>query len=469
MNTPQTDAPSVEELITGFLAATTWREHSPRVAVKYARNRLIQWHAERVAEMERKADAYKEARDKHWDRLCATVEAMGKVAPEAAPYAEKWAAALKQERDELRGRLASAQEAILQITGTYMTQGSTNEQLESAMHTAMKLTKGYGISEKMLPLLSEPTAGGEKEGAQRIHDLLFPKFHDLREELCAWLDAQTITSENIGDIRRSCFVPFDSAWNGVVRDETAKREKDTPSPQPDLDRVVSTSDDIGGSVRTVCRKADPAPSDKWVPKFAVGQRVRATNTKGFVDDTIVKIGGSQPHLYALAGGGWWREEQLDTIPWSLPAPPAAQSWHRADWTEDMLPEGWRPLLLGEVRQYGDECLYKGEWQPTSDTTACTSPSHLHYRTRRPLPALPSTKKVKLGPEDVPPGSAIRPSITEPEYYYLVLSTHHDGITYAHRKDVRFRSYQSLFDCKDEILRPNTTQWAPCWKEVADQP
>jgi hypothetical protein len=48
---------------------------------------------------------------------------------------------------------------------------------------------------------------------------------DLACELRRWLDEKTITSENIGDIRRSCFMPWASSWNGLVRDETAEREK----------------------------------------------------------------------------------------------------------------------------------------------------------------------------------------------------------------------------------------------------
>jgi len=47
----------------------------------------------------------------------------------------------------------------------------------------------------------------------------------LSRELCAYLDTLTITSENIGAIRRACFVPWNSEWNGIVRDETAKREQ----------------------------------------------------------------------------------------------------------------------------------------------------------------------------------------------------------------------------------------------------
>lgn len=47
----------------------------------------------------------------------------------------------------------------------------------------------------------------------------------MKDELITYLDSQNITSENIGGIRRACFVPWDSAWNAFVRDETARREK----------------------------------------------------------------------------------------------------------------------------------------------------------------------------------------------------------------------------------------------------
>lgn len=49
----------------------------------------------------------------------------------------------------------------------------------------------------------------------------------LGDELRQWLETQTITGDTIGDIRRACFVPWDSRWNGLVRDETASREKKT--------------------------------------------------------------------------------------------------------------------------------------------------------------------------------------------------------------------------------------------------
>ena len=47
---------------------------------------------------------------------------------------------------------------------------------------------------------------------------------DLQDELTNYLDTLIITSENIGEIRRSCFMPFDSSWNMFVREATAARE-----------------------------------------------------------------------------------------------------------------------------------------------------------------------------------------------------------------------------------------------------
>jgi hypothetical protein len=47
-------------------------------------------------------------------------------------------------------------------------------------------------------------------------------------ELRNYLDTLTITSDNIGNIRRLLFFPWDSAWNALVRDETAARENRPP-------------------------------------------------------------------------------------------------------------------------------------------------------------------------------------------------------------------------------------------------
>ena len=52
---------------------------------------------------------------------------------------------------------------------------------------------------------------------------------NMKNELIIWINQQTITSENIGDIRRSLLLPWNSEWNSIVRDETASRENKQPN------------------------------------------------------------------------------------------------------------------------------------------------------------------------------------------------------------------------------------------------
>jgi hypothetical protein len=62
----------------------------------------------------------------------------------------------------------------------------------------------------------------------------------LKQELIAYLDSISITSENIGDIRQSLMLPWTSEWNATIRDETAAREnKDKKFPHP-FDHHVKT-------------------------------------------------------------------------------------------------------------------------------------------------------------------------------------------------------------------------------------
>ena len=60
--------------------------------------------------------------------------------------------------------------------------------------------------------------GGETPGAAL-------KLMNLIAELESHLDDLKINGDTIGDIRRACFVPWDSEWNGIVRDLTAQREQ----------------------------------------------------------------------------------------------------------------------------------------------------------------------------------------------------------------------------------------------------
>lgn len=101
----------------------------------------------------------------------------------------------------------------------------------------------------------------------------------------------------------------------------------------------------------------------------------------------------------------WR--YADKPAWKLPEPPAGKQWHRNDWTEEMLPDGWRPVLLGEKATSNDELFLSGKGPFTKIGKAYPEgvlicEGFVHIRTRRPLPEEPFM--VPLGPEDVTPGS-----------------------------------------------------------------
>lgn len=68
-----------------------------------------------------------------------------------------------------------------------------------------------------------------------------------------------------------------------------------------------------------------------------------------------------------------------------------QEWHRKDFTEDMLPDGWRPLLSDEKYEKDDEWALAYEptvWSASLGFSGnkCYESSS-HSRTRRPLPSV----------------------------------------------------------------------------------
>lgn len=73
----------------------------------------------------------------------------------------------------------------------------------------------------------------------------------------------------------------------------------------------------------------------------------------------------------------------------LPPPPPGMQWHREDdWKEGDLPQGWRPLVLGEQDQIGDQWGGSGKvrnWYDVQKHEGATVLGHFnHRRTRRPL-------------------------------------------------------------------------------------
>lgn len=85
--------------------------------------------------------------------------------------------------------------------------------------------------------------------------------------------------------------------------------------------------------------------------------------------------------------------------WQLPPPPTGHQWHRTDgWTKEMLPEGWRPLLLGEKDCDEDEKRVLVTWVSTrGERHRAADSDWVHHRTRRPLPqsSEPTTEKLPV--------------------------------------------------------------------------
>jgi hypothetical protein len=126
-----------------------------------------------------------------------------------------------------------------------------------------------------------------------------------------------------------------------------------------------------------------------------GVPVQIISTSGREPYPVVGyIGEHSLALDEWTSSGLYNVEELDysdfnlrnKATWQLPAPPEGQQWHRVDgWTEEMLPAGYRPLLLDEEYKIGDQWLMFDGWQTCAfDGRKCWSEG-APSRTTRPLP------------------------------------------------------------------------------------
>jgi hypothetical protein len=131
-----------------------------------------------------------------------------------------------------------------------------------------------------------------------------------------------------------------------------------------------------------------------------------------------------------------------------------QEWHRNDFTEDMLPDGWRPLLLGEWAEIGDQDAPISNWKEayggfyTKGTIRC--------RTRRPLPEV--KKPVPLGPEDVKCGDVVSVS-SQPQNRWMIIAVETVGI----RTFAGLMTWSQLKDQDYKISRDGGKTWEACSK------
>lgn len=246
----------------------------------------------------------------------------------------------------------------------------------------------------------------------------------------------------------------------------------------------------------------------WVPKFKVGDEVQIANPHHNWDHGLRKIEKviMDRKRYVLSGDSHetsWPESalkpySLSNSPWSLSRHIPGfrplrdgEEWHRTDWTEEMLEGGWRPLLKGEALLREDEIFQNSRnavwgnpisipWFAGTDggETRGGDPKSIFFiRTRRPLPEPP--KRVPLGPEDVPQGSAFVPPndkgcrLVPLQINALGIVTYnghdHSGDAGQYRIDgggaagVWHRSWRSLMRDGWGMLLPGEVESKPCSK------
>jgi hypothetical protein len=163
----------------------------------------------------------------------------------------------------------------------------------------------------------------------------------------------------------------------------------------------------------------------------------------------------------------WR--YADKPAWKLPDPPAGRQWHRTDWTEEMLQEGWRPLLLGEKLQtQTDEMSPKvpTNWETiyglVGDSVNELS-DYWFFRTRRPLPTEPVM--VPLVQSDVDITHKFRYAAHQGDDWLPPIGVDCTGVTFGSESRGIFRvPFDELKDSW-QIKRPGQ-DWQPCSKPSA---
>jgi hypothetical protein len=201
-----------------------------------------------------------------------------------------------------------------------------------------------------------------------------------------------------------------------------------------------------------------------------GTPVEIISDKGREPYTLVGYIGNGRELDEWAADGAYlpgtkRNNDLENYepePWKLPDPPEGQKWHRDDWTEDMLPEGYRPLLLGETRESEDEFLFEpygcaSKWRISGGVPSCVNeadPAWCHHRTNRPLPEL---QWVPMEPDDIVVGMEFA-NDTGTRYQWTEVDTY--GVTLPDSSI----SFEQLLRLGYEY-RINGGEWKPCKKEV----
>jgi hypothetical protein len=168
------------------------------------------------------------------------------------------------------------------------------------------------------------------------------------------------------------------------------------SSSPTEETPVGTPEELHPPVEATPHQGTDAPRAEWKPKYAVGDPVIWVTGDERTPATVVHVLPDQSCEIRLESSTSVRvkEHCLEPAPWKLPEPPEGHQWHRTDWTQDMLPKGWRPYFDGEETHPGSE--FGGIpndslplWAAvTGEGTPVTKAAFHFYRTPRALPTPP---------------------------------------------------------------------------------
>ena len=155
-----------------------------------------------------------------------------------------------------------------------------------------------------------------------------------------------------------------------------------------------------------------------------------------------------------AGHASPENDLINTPEWRLPDPPHGHDWHRYDWTEGMLPDGWRPLLLGERPSCGDQLFTDDRWIIVNLYTPAKG-YEPHQRTQRPLPSpKPKLREVPLCADDIKAGDEfLSPEGNRYKWNCIV-----SGCVVFHNKS---SSLSRLMDEGWKIRSIGETEWRKC--------
>lgn len=207
------------------------REAQDKFAQKLARaEKFAASEQERATTEQKRAESY-------WKLLCETVEALGKVAPEAAPHAPGWAKQCAEERDKLKAALEHERERTLTLAAEI-----GKLQAELSQSDAAKLTANLAAAKDEIAQLKAALAKGQ-ENCDAVYD-------DLRCERDAAIDAKTQAEDELRAAREKIVWGFyEEETPQYGQGEKYAHEISSPLTADEANGMIKTITELRGKLK----------------------------------------------------------------------------------------------------------------------------------------------------------------------------------------------------------------------------